>query len=88
MFQVGFHKQKDVLKIRVAKRENIIINRLNKTKKEQIKPDLRGQRETRDNKEREHKKKLFKQMEEEKKLEDARRKEEAEARCVVVTTVY
>merc|ERR1711997_332191 len=69
--QVGFHKQKDVLKIRVAKRENIIINRLNKTKKEEIKPDLRGHREKRDTKEREHKKKLFKQMEQEKKLEDA-----------------
>ena len=28
--QVGFHNQKEVKKIRVAKRENFVINRLNK----------------------------------------------------------
>lgn len=33
--QVGFHKDKDVKKIRVAKKINEIINRLNKTKKEE-----------------------------------------------------
>ena len=32
--QVGFHKQKEVKKIRVAKRDNTIVNRLNKTKEE------------------------------------------------------
>ena len=30
--QVGFHKQKAVKKIRLASRENMIVNRLNKTK--------------------------------------------------------
>jgi len=50
--QVSFHKQKEVRKIRVAKRENVIVNRLNKTKKEVVKPDLRGQREERDKQER------------------------------------
>lgn len=33
--QVGFHKERDVRKIRVAKRINEIVNRLNKTKKEE-----------------------------------------------------
>ncbi|CAH1996160.1 unnamed protein product [Acanthoscelides obtectus] len=33
--QVGFHKEKEVRKIRVAKRINDIVNRLNKTKKEE-----------------------------------------------------
>ncbi len=32
--QVGFHKQKEVRKVRVAKRDNAIVNRLNKTKEE------------------------------------------------------
>ena len=30
--QIGFHKQKAVRKIRLASRENVIVNRLNKTK--------------------------------------------------------
>ena len=30
--QIGFHKQKAVKKIRLASRENVIVNRLNKTK--------------------------------------------------------
>merc|ERR1712060_571443 len=55
--QVGFHKQKEV-----------------------IKPDLRGQREERDKQERDQKKKIFHQMEAERKEEEKRRKEEAEAR--------
>ena len=32
--QIGFHKQKEVRKIRVSRRENVIVNRLNKTKEE------------------------------------------------------
>ena len=80
LIQVGFHKQKEVRKIRVARRENVIVNRLNKTKKEVIKPDLRGQREDRDKQERDVKKKIFQQMEAERKEEEKRRKEEAEAR--------
>lgn len=32
--QVGFHKQREVKKIRVSKRDNAIVNRLNKTKEE------------------------------------------------------
>ncbi len=33
--QIGFHKQKEVRKIKVSKRENVIVNRLNKTKREE-----------------------------------------------------
>ena len=80
IFQVSFHKQKEVRKIRVARRENVIVNRLNKTKKEVVKPDLRGQKEIRDKQERDHKKKLFQQQEAERKEEEKRRKDEAEAR--------
>ena len=38
--QVGFHKDRDVKTIRVEKRINDIVNRLNKTKVEK-KPDLK-----------------------------------------------
>ena len=58
----------------------MIVNRLNKTKKEEVKPDLRGQREARDKRERDHKKKIFLQLEAERKQEEKRRIEEAEAR--------
>jgi len=77
--QVGFHKQKDVRKIRVTKRENAIVNRLNKTKKEEN-PDLRGLREARDKQERDYQKKLFHEKEKEKKELEKRYKEEREAK--------
>lgn len=32
--QVGFHKEKEVRKMKVAKRNNAVVNRLDKTKKE------------------------------------------------------
>ena len=54
--QIGFHKEKEVCKIKVAKRINDIINRLNKTKTE-VFPDFRAEREKRDQSEREDKKK-------------------------------
>jgi hypothetical protein len=38
--QVGFHNEKAVKKAKVAKKDNVVINRLNKTKT-QSKPDLR-----------------------------------------------
>ncbi len=67
-------------KIRVAKRDNVIVNRLNKTKEEK-QVDFREEREKRDQREREHKKRVFKQMEEERKEEERRRKEDADKRC-------
>lgn len=77
--QVGFHKDKDVRKIHVAKRINTIVNRLNKTKRsEQV--NLRSEREQRDRNEREDKKRLLREQKEREKAEEKRRKEEAEMR--------
>ncbi|XP_017789594.1 PREDICTED: ubiquitin-associated domain-containing protein 1-like [Habropoda laboriosa] len=77
--QVGFHKDKDVRKIRVAKRINTIVNRLTKTKRaEQV--NLRAEREERDRNERKDKKKLLREQKEKEKAEEKRRKEEAEMR--------
>jgi len=78
--QVGFHSQKAVKKVRVEKRENPIINRLNKTKVEKENVDFRSQREERDSKERQAKKKAFNAMEEQNKIEEEKRKAEAELR--------
>ena len=48
--QVGFKDHKLVKKVRVEKRENAIVNRLNKTKVEKY-PDLRQERANRDREE-------------------------------------
>ena len=66
-------------KIKLSKRENLIVNRLNKTKRES-QPDFRAERENRDKEEREAKKKIFKEVEEQNKLDEKKRKEEAELR--------
>jgi len=77
--QVGFHKDKDVRKIHVAKRVNTIVNRLNKTKRsEQV--NFSAEREQRDRNEREDKKKLLRDQKEKEKAEEKRRQEEAEIR--------
>lgn len=77
--QVGFHKEKDVRKIKVAKRLNEIVNRLNKTKREEH-PNFREEREKRDAREREDKKKLLREQKEREKELEKKRKEEAELR--------
>lgn len=79
MGQVAFHKDKDVRKVRVAKRNNEIINRLNKTKKE-VFNDLRQERENRDKSEREDKKKLVREKKEQERDEEKKKKEEADMR--------
>lgn len=77
--QVGFHKDKEVRKIHVAKRMNAIVNRLNKTKRsEQI--NFRAEREQRDKNEREDKKRLLREQKEKEKAEEKQRQEEAEMR--------
>ena len=48
--------------MKVEKRINEIINRLNKTKKEEKNPDLRGRREERDRKMRENEKARLKEQ--------------------------
>jgi len=77
--QVGFHKDKDVRKIHVAKRINAIVNRLNKTKRSE-EVNFRAEREQRDKNEREDKKKLLREQKEREKAEEKRRQEEAEMR--------
>lgn len=77
--QVSFHRDKDVKKIRVEKRINDIVNRLNKTKTESH-PDFRSEREKRDAKEREDKKKILRDQKELEKENEKRRKDEAELR--------
>lgn len=77
--QVGFHKDKDVRKIRVAKRINSVVNRLAKTKRSE-EVNFRAEREERDRNEREDKKKLLKEQKKREKMEEKRCKEEAEIR--------
>jgi hypothetical protein len=78
--QVGFFKDKEVRKIRITTRENAIVNRLNKTKREEAKPDFKEQREQRDHQEREERKKAYKVLEAENIEEEKRRKEDAQLR--------
>merc|ERR1712129_231955 len=78
--QVGFHKDKEVRKIRVSKRENHIVNRLNKTKREVKTPDLRTERESRDKLERDERKKINKEIEAQGKEDEKKRQAEAELR--------
>ena len=47
VMQVGFHSNKLVTKVKVEKRINEVINRLNRTKQE-LYPDLAAERETYD----------------------------------------
>ncbi|KAB0797553.1 hypothetical protein PPYR_09561 [Photinus pyralis] len=77
--QIGFHKEKEVRKIKVAKRINDIVNRLNKTKKELF-PDFRAEREKRDRLEREDKKKQLREQKEKEKMEEKRKAEDADMR--------
>ncbi|XP_058454537.1 coiled-coil domain-containing protein 25-like [Malaya genurostris] len=75
--QVSFHKDKEVRKMRVEKRVNEIVNRLNKTKREEH-PDFRAEREKRDADERADKKRAAREIREKEKEEEKRRKDEAD----------
>jgi len=77
--QVGFYREKEVRKIRVEKRVNEVVNRLNKTKVEK-KPDLRQEREERDREERDNKKQLMKEQKEREREEDKRKQADSELR--------
>ncbi|XP_022097015.1 coiled-coil domain-containing protein 25-like [Acanthaster planci] len=77
--QVGFHKQKDVLSVKVEKRINEIVNRLNKTKEERM-PDLQAEREERDRLEREAAKKVAREKKEKEKEAARQRQKETEIR--------
>nr|XP_058963874.1 coiled-coil domain-containing protein 25-like [Pocillopora verrucosa] len=77
--QVGFHSNKEVRIIKVEKRVNEIVNRLNKTKEEKF-PNLREEREERDRLEREDGKQKLREQRQREKEEEKRRKEEAALR--------
>lgn len=73
--QVAFHNDKEVRYIKVEKKINEIVNRLNKTKIEKKELNLKGEREERDRKEREDKKAIQRELKQKEK-EEAKRKEE------------
>jgi hypothetical protein len=77
--QIGFHSQRAVKKIKVAKKDKDIIRRLERTKNE-MEQDFRAEKEKRDKLERESKKQQFKKLEEKKKTEEEERKAAAELR--------
>lgn len=68
-----------VRKVRVEKRINEIVNRLNKTKEERS-VDFREEREKRDREEREDQKKKLQDQKRKEKEDDERKKKEAEVR--------
>ncbi|CAL4079313.1 unnamed protein product, partial [Meganyctiphanes norvegica] len=85
--QVGFHKDKEVRKIRLEKRINDIVNRLNKTKEEHH-PDFRAEREERDRQERNEQKNELKKKQQLEKQEMEQRKKEAELliyACLIIS---
>ena len=78
--QVDFHNDKQVRKLKVAKRVNEIVNRLNKTKKE-LYPDLEQERKERDREEHARKKQLLR-VERNKKLQvDKDKREKEKLKC-------
>uniref|UniRef100_A0A182P903 Coiled-coil domain-containing protein 25 n=1 Tax=Anopheles epiroticus TaxID=199890 RepID=A0A182P903_9DIPT len=77
--QVAFHREKEVRMFRVEKRCNEIVNRLNKTKREES-VDFRAEREKRDALERADKKRQAREQRELEKEDQKRRQEEADLR--------
>lgn len=75
--QVSFHNSKQVRKMRLEKRINEIINRLDKTKIE-THPDFRAEREARDASERQDKKKIMKEKQNREKEAERKRLEDNE----------
>jgi hypothetical protein len=77
--QVSFHNNKEVRKVRIDKRINDIVNRLNKTKLESH-PDFRAERERRDAEERNDQKKVMREFKDREKEAEKKRKELADLR--------
>ena len=77
--QVGYHDLKLVRRIKVEKRQNEIVNRLNKTKREEY-PDLAAEREAYDKEVREEKKQAFREAENARLEEERAREADREAR--------
>ena len=77
--QVGYHDQKLVRRCKVEKRKNEIVNRLNKTKREEF-PDLALERDAYDKEIREEKKAHFRAEEDRRLEEEPAREADREAR--------
>jgi hypothetical protein len=77
--QVGYHDLKLVRRIKVEKRQNEIVNRLNKTKREEF-PDLAAERDAYDKEIREEKKAAFREAENARLEEERMREAERDAR--------
>lgn len=77
--EVSFHRDRDVRKIRVEKRLNDTVNRLNKTKIESH-PDFQAEREKRDALERDDQKQVLRARRDAEKEAERKRKEDAELR--------
>lgn len=75
--QVSFHNPKQVRKMRVEKRINEVVNRLNKTKIE-THPDFQAEREARDAAERQDKKKVVRLQRDREKEAEKKRLEDSE----------
>ncbi|XP_015907209.3 coiled-coil domain-containing protein 25 [Parasteatoda tepidariorum] len=77
--QVAFHNGKNVKTMKVEKRINAIVNRLNKTKQEKF-PDFQSEREERDRLERAEQKAKQRTEKEKEKQEALKKEEEAQLR--------
>ncbi|CAL1280682.1 unnamed protein product, partial [Larinioides sclopetarius] len=77
--QVSFHNSKKVRTMKVEKKLNDVLNRLNKTKVERF-PCLQSEREERDRQERAEQKEKQRKLKEQEKLEAARKEEEERIR--------
>lgn len=75
--QVGFHKDKEVRKIKVEKRINEVVNRLNKTKEERA-SNLQAEWEEKERQNREDKRRLLREQKDREKEEEKRKKDQAE----------
>lgn len=73
--QVSYHNEREVRKVKVERRINAIINRLEKTKVVIENVDLRGQREERDRKERAKQHQSIKEQKQREKEEQLRKEE-------------
>ncbi|XP_020691281.1 coiled-coil domain-containing protein 25-like [Dendrobium catenatum] len=77
--QVGFHNSKMVRTVRVEKRVNEIVNRLNKTKVERN-PDLKAEREAVNAAERAEKKQLLREKKRREEMERLEKERQSELR--------
>ncbi|KAF5797969.1 putative NFACT, RNA-binding domain-containing protein [Helianthus annuus] len=77
--QVGFHNNKSVRTVRVEKRINEVVNRLNRTKVER-KPDLKAEREAVNAAERAERKQLLRDKKRREEMERLEKERQAEVR--------